>query len=88
MLILCIIIYPQGGAGVPRYAMDNKKVERLIYDNYKSLRKAAAAMGISHSYLSKVLAGRREPGRKFIDGILAAHKGIKFEEIFYEVKND
>jgi len=73
---------------VPRYAMDKKKVARLIYDNYASLRKAAAAMGISHSYLSKVLTGRREPGRKFIDGILAAHKGIKFEEIFYEVKND
>lgn len=68
--------------------MDNKKVAKLIYDNYASLRKAAAAMGISHSYLSKVLAGRREPGRKFIDGILAAHKGIKFEEIFFEIKSE
>jgi transcriptional regulator with XRE-family HTH domain len=68
--------------------MDNEKVARIIADNYSSLREAARAMGISHSYLSKVLTGKREPGRKFIDGILAAHKGVKFEEIFNEITND
>lgn len=82
------ILSAGGGVPVPRYTMDKEKVARLIADNYRSLRRAARAMGISHSYLSKVLSGKREPGRKFIDGILAANKNVKFEEIFNELKND
>jgi transcriptional regulator with XRE-family HTH domain len=72
---------------VPRYALDIEKVSKLIAREYPSLRRAAKAMGINHSYLSKVLTGKREPGRKFIDGILAAFKGIKFEEIFKKLKD-
>ncbi|MCL6612043.1 MAG: helix-turn-helix transcriptional regulator [Peptococcaceae bacterium] len=67
---------------MPRYTLDTEKVSDLIDRAYPSLRKAAKDMGISHSYLSKVLTGKREPGKKFIDGILAAFKEIKFEEIF------
>lgn len=71
---------------MPGYSLDIQVVSKLIAGKYRSLREAAKAMGISHSYLSKVLAGKREPGKKFIDGMLAAFKGIKFEEIFK--KND
>ncbi|MFZ5633047.1 MAG: helix-turn-helix domain-containing protein [Bacillota bacterium] len=67
---------------MPSYTLDIEKVSGLIAREYRSLREAAKAMGINHSYLSKVLNGKREPGRKFIDGILAAFKGVKFEEIF------
>lgn len=67
---------------MPRYTLDIKKVSDLIAREYPSLRRAARDMGISHSYLSKVLNGKREPGRKFIDGMLAVFKEIKFEEIF------
>lgn len=69
-----------------RYALDILKVSELIARDYPSMRSAAKAMGINHSYLSKVLSGRREPGRKFINGILGAFRGIKFEEIFIELK--
>ncbi|MFZ5645310.1 MAG: helix-turn-helix domain-containing protein [Bacillota bacterium] len=69
---------------MPGYSLDNKKVSELISARYSSLREASKAMGISHSYLSKILAGKREPGKKFIDGILVALKGVKFEEIFVE----
>jgi len=67
---------------VPRYTLDVEKVSRLIAGEYPSLRKAAREMGIDHSYLSKVLSGQREPGKKFIEGVLATFKGVKFEEIF------
>jgi transcriptional regulator with XRE-family HTH domain len=83
MLLYCIINYPQEGVGgVPRYTLDIEKVSGLIARGYPSLRQAAKDMGISHSYLSKVLTGRREPGKKFIDGMLAAFRGVKFEEVF------
>jgi len=67
---------------MPSYNLDTEKVSKLVKDKYSSLRKAAKAMGISHSYLSKVLTGKREPGRKFIDGMLVVFKEIKFEELF------
>ncbi len=72
---------------MPRYTLDNEKVSRIIAGEYSSLRAAARAIGISPSYLSKVLTGKREPGRKFIDGILMTFKEIKFEEIFIKVKD-
>lgn len=67
---------------MPRYTLDTEKVSNLIAGEYPSLRRAARDMGISHSYLSKVLTGKREPGRKFIGGMLAVFKEVKFEEIF------
>ncbi len=67
---------------MPRYTLDIEKVSGLIAGEYPSLRKAAKDMGINHSYLSKVLTGKREPGKKFIDGMLAAFRDVKFEEIF------
>lgn len=67
---------------MPGYTLDIEKVSGLIAREYPSLRRAARDMGINHSYLSKVLTGKREPGKKFIDGILIAFKGIKYEEIF------
>ncbi len=70
---------------MPRYTLDTEKVSALIAGEYPSLRKAAKDMGINHSYLSKVLTGKREPGRKFIDGILAVFKDVKFEEIFIDI---
>lgn len=73
---------------MPRYTLDLEKVSRLIADGYPSLRKAARDMGINHSYLSKVLNGKREPGKKFIDGMLVTFKGIKFEEIFRKQETD
>ena len=72
---------------MPRYTLDNEKVSRIIAGEYSSHRAAARAIGISPSYLSKVLTGKREPGRKFIDGILMTFKEIKFEEIFIKVKD-
>lgn len=72
---------------MPRYTLDIEKVSRIIAGEYSSLRAAASAIGISHSYLSKVLTGKREPGRKFIDGILVTFKEVRFEEIFIKVKD-
>ena len=71
---------------MPRYTLDTEKIYKLIAREYPSLRKAAKDMGIDHSYLSKVLTGKREPGKKFIDGVLEAFKGVKFEEIFMKQK--
>lgn len=62
--------------------VDIEKLSALIAGKYSSQRTAARAMGISHSYLSKVLSGKRRPGKKFIDGILEDFKDIKYEELF------
>ncbi|MFZ5646068.1 MAG: helix-turn-helix domain-containing protein [Bacillota bacterium] len=62
--------------------MDIKKLSGLIGGKYSSQRMAARAMGINHSYLSKVLKGKRKPGKKFIDGMLKAFNDVKYEEIF------
>lgn len=72
---------------MPRYTLDIEKVTGLIARDYPSLRRAAKEMGINHSYLSKVLTGKREPGKKFIDGFLAAFRGVTFEEIFNRQEN-
>lgn len=45
-----------------------------------SEQEMAAKMGISHSYLFRVLQGTRNPGRKFIEGMLNA--GMKVNDIF------
>ncbi len=65
-----------------KYALDTKLLTALIHSRYPSLRMAARDMGIHHSYLCKVLNKKQEPGKKFIEGVLAAFKDLKYEEIF------
>lgn len=55
-------------------------IKEFMILNQLSEQEMAVKMGISHSYLFRVLQGTRKPGRKFIQGMLSA--GMKIEDIF------
>lgn len=55
-------------------------VENFMSINNLTEREMAVKMGISHSYLFRVLRGNRKAGGKFISGLIIA--GMKPEQIF------
>lgn len=55
-------------------------IKEFMILNKLSEQEMAVKMGISHSYLFRVLQGTRKPGRKFIQGMLNA--GMKVDDIF------
>lgn len=67
---------------MPKYTLDTELLTALIKGRYPSLRVAAKDMGIHHSYLCKVLNNKQAPGKKFIEGVLSAFEGLKYEQIF------
>lgn len=57
-----------------------KKVESFMAKKRMNEPEFANAMGITYSYLFRVLRGKRQPGRKFIEGLFNA--GMRAEDIF------
>lgn len=57
-----------------------ENIQKFMKENNYTEHSLAEAMGISHSYLFRVLRGARQPGRKFIEGLIQA--GMSPEEIF------
>jgi len=55
-------------------------VKKYMEENNYSELEMARLMNISYSYLFRVFRGKRQPGRKFIEGLFKA--GMKPEEIF------
>jgi transcriptional regulator with XRE-family HTH domain len=62
---------------------DVKQVERYMEIKSWSQAELARKMGISESYLSRILRGERMPGRKFIGSLLQTCKGLEFEDVFF-----
>lgn len=60
--------------------VNTKKVEEFMAKKCMTEPEFADAMGITYSYLFRVLRGKRQPGRKFIEGLFNA--GMKAEDIF------
>jgi transcriptional regulator with XRE-family HTH domain len=46
-----------------------ENVKRFMAEKQMSEPNFASAMGITYSYLFRVLRGDRQPGRKFIEGL-------------------
>ena len=58
-------------------ALDESKIgDRL------NMSAIADQMGINRSYLFKVLTGKQNPGRKFIEGALKVCKGYSMNDLF------
>lgn len=57
-----------------------KAVKIYMNDNNLSEQEMSLKMGISRSYLFRVLRGTRHAGGKFISGLIDA--GMKLEDIF------
>lgn len=58
-----------------------KKVQEFMEQREKSEYTLAADMGVSYSYVFRVMRGERNPGGKFIEGLLKA--GMRPEDIFF-----
>jgi len=56
------------------------KVKQFMDEKRMNEPEMAGYMGITYSYLFRVLRGKRQPGRKFIEGLFAA--GMQAEDIF------
>lgn len=50
--------------------------------NKLNMSAIAEQMGINRSYLFKVLTGKQNPGRKFIEGALKVCKGYSMNDLF------
>lgn len=46
----------------------------------------ATIIGVAHSTVNRVLNGKRNPGGKFIAGVLNEFPDLKFEQVFICVK--
>ena len=57
-----------------------ENVKQYMAEKQMSEPDFAEAMGITYSYLFRVLRGDRQPGRKFIEGLFRV--GMKAEDIF------
>lgn len=62
------------------------KVEFLktyLKENELSESQFAEIVGVSHSTVNRVFNGKRNPGSKFIAGVLKNFKNLNFEQVFY-----
>jgi len=57
-----------------------ERIKAFMTYNGWSEYELAKRMGVSYSYVNRVLSGKRTPGRKFIVGLINA--GMKPEAIF------
>ena len=47
-----------------------------------SEKQFAATIGVAHSTVNRILNGRRNPGSKFIAGVLKNYDDLSFEQVF------
>lgn len=57
-------------------------LNRYLKDNDLSESDFAKSIGVAHSTVNRVLNGKRNPGGKFITGVLANFSDLKFEQVF------
>ena len=59
------------------------QIRRLLSKVFMTNKEAALSFGISESYLSDILSGRRQPGEKILFKL-----GLKKEIVYRELTND
>lgn len=61
----------------------NKEVLRsYLKENGISEANFAKKIGVSHSTVNRILNGKRNPGGKFISGLLTKYPDLTFEKVF------
>lgn len=70
-------------AGDVKLVLKREMVERYMEERGWSLRRMAQEMNVDHSYVCRVLRGKQEPGRKFIEGLIRACQGMDFFDLFF-----
>lgn len=54
--------------------LDNKKITVIQF---------ADLIGVAYSTVNRIMNGKRNPGSKFISGVLLAFPDLNFERVFY-----
>lgn len=57
--------------------------EKVLKDKRLSESEAAKEMGIDRSHPYRVLRGKQDPGRKFIEGALKICNGCSLDDLFF-----
>ncbi|AVK85307.1 XRE family transcriptional regulator [Lysinibacillus sp. B2A1] len=53
-----------------------------LKDNNLTESEFAKIIGVAHSTVNRVMNGKRNPGGKFITGVLSNFEDLKFEQVF------
>lgn len=53
-----------------------------LTDNNLTESEFAKIIGVAHSTVNRVMNGKRNPGGKFITGVLSNFEDLKFEQVF------
>ncbi len=70
-------------AGKVKLVLKRNEVENYMRKRGWSIRRLAREMDVDHSYVYRVLRGKQEPGRKFIEGLMKACEGMEFSDLFF-----
>ena len=62
--------------------LDSKVLRSYLTKNDISEAEFARKIGVAHSTVNRVLNGKRNPGGKFISGVLTEFKDLSFNEVF------
>lgn len=54
----------------------------FLHENELSEREFAEIIGVAHSTVNRVLSGKRNPGSKFIAGVLSNFDELDFDQVF------
>lgn len=57
-------------------------LKKYLHEKNMSESKFAETIGVAHSTVNRVLNGKRNPGSKFIAGVLKNFQELSFEEVF------
>ena len=53
-----------------------------LFKNKLSEKEFAGIIGVAHSTVNRVLSGKRNPGSKFIGGVLMNFSDLSFDQVF------
>lgn len=87
----CFILLPEGNYQKVNKRGDNMKncikvkvdfLNEYLKNNNLSESEFAKTIGVAHSTVNRVINGKRNPGGKFITGVLSNYSDLKFEQVF------
>ena len=62
--------------------LDSNILRNYLKVNGISEAEFAKKIGVAHSTVNRVLNGKRNPGGKFISGVLTEYRDLSFNEVF------
>lgn len=62
--------------------LNSSVLRDYLKDNNITESEFASKIGVAHSTVNRVLNGKRNPGGKFISGVLTEFKELTFDKVF------